>query len=280
MPETASADLLFRPVHELAALVRSGELSARELVQASLDRIGELNPSLNAFVDVFAEEALAEADGIGPDDPRPFAGVPIAIKNNRAIEGKRLTFASNFMGDFIAPYDHNVVARLKREGFVIVGTTTLPEWGILPTTETARFGATRNPWDQSRTPGGSSGGSAAAVASGMVPIAHANDGGGSTRTAAACCGLVGLKPQRGRISLSPEIGQSFLATDGVLTRTVADTAAAPHLLRRPGAGARRPRGPGGRGSRGGAAAGRAVRRERRPRAGAAARRAHRRPAAR
>lgn len=224
MSTAAGADLLFRPVHELAGLVRSGELSARELVQASLDRIAELNPTLNAFVDVFAEEALAEAGGIGPDDPRPFAGVPIAIKNNRAVAGKRLTFASEFVGDFLAPYDHNVVRRLKAAGFVIVGTTTLPEWGILPTTETARFGPTRNPWDQSRTPGGSSGGSGAAVASGMVPIAHANDGGGSTRIPAACNGLVGLKPQRGRISLAPEVGHMLLVQDGVLTRTVRETA--------------------------------------------------------
>src|SRR3954451_15883989 len=114
MSTAAGADLLFRPVHELAALVRSGELSARELVQASLDRIAELNPTLNAFVDVFADEALAEADKIGPGDERPFAGVPIAIKNNRAVAGKRLTFAAEFVGDFLAPYDHNVVARLKR----------------------------------------------------------------------------------------------------------------------------------------------------------------------
>jgi amidase len=230
MSTAAGADLLFRPVYELAESVRSGELTARELVQASLDRIAELNPTLNAFVDVFAEEALAEADGIGPDDPRPFAGVPIAIKNNRAVAGKRLTFASDFVGDFIAPYDHNVVARLKRAGFVIVGTTTLPEWGILPTTETARFGPTRNPWDQSRTPGGSSGGSGAAVASGMVPIAHANDGGGSTRIPAACNGLVGLKPQRGRISLAPEVGHMLLVQDGVLTRTVRETAELLDLL--------------------------------------------------
>jgi len=223
MPETA-ADLLFRPVTELAAQVRSGELSSRELVQTSLDRIEELNPQLNAFVDVFGEDALAEADAIGPDDPRPFAGVPIAIKNNRGIAGRRLTFAAELMGDFLAPVDHNVVRRLKDAGFVIVGSTTLPEYGILPVTETARFGATRNPWDTDRTPGGSSGGSAAAVASGMVPIAHANDGGGSTRIPAACCGLVGLKPQRGRISLAPELGYQFLVQDGVLTRTVAETA--------------------------------------------------------
>jgi amidase len=233
MSTAAGADLLFRPAYELAALVRSGELSARELVQASLDRIAELNPTLNAFVDVFAEEALAEADKIGPGDPRPFAGVPIAIKNNRAVSGKRLTFAAEFFGDFLAPYDHNVVARIKAAGFVIVGTTTLPEWGILPTTETARFGATRNPWDTTRTPGGSSGGSAAAVASGMVPIAHANDGGGSIRIPAACTGLVGLKPSRGRISLAPEVGHAFLVQDGVLTRTVRETAELLDLLQGP-----------------------------------------------
>src|SRR3954451_14946651 len=220
----AATDLLYRPVTELAASVRSGEITARELVQASLDRIEEVNPKVNAFVDVFVDEALAEADGIGPDDPRPFAGVPIAIKNNRAIEGKRLTLGSAFTGDFLAPYDHNVVARLKAAGFVIVGTTTLPEWGILPVSEARRFGPTGHPWDPARTPGGSSGGSAAAVASGMVPIAHGNDGGGATRIPAACCGLVGLKAPRGRISLAPDAGEASLVQDGVLTRTVSETA--------------------------------------------------------
>jgi len=230
MSATDAADLLFRPVTELAEMVRSGELSARELVQASLDRIEALNPQLNAFVDVFAEEALAEADAIGPGDARPFAGVPIAIKNNRAVAGRRLTFAARLVGDFVAPTDDYVVARFKRAGFVIVGTTTLPEYGILPCTETARFGPTHNPWDVTRTPGGSSGGSGAAVASGMVPIAHANDGGGSTRIPAACNGLVGLKPQRGRISVGPALGESFLAQDGVLTRSVVETARVLDLL--------------------------------------------------
>ena len=224
------SDLLFRPASELAALVRSGELSARELVQASLDRIEALDPELNAFVDVYAEDALTAADEIAAGDERPFAGVPIAIKNNRAIAGKRLTFAADFFGDWEAPYDHNVVRRFKEAGFVIVGSTTLPEWGILPWTNTKRFGPTRNPWDPARTSGGSSGGSATAVAAGMVPIAHANDGGGSTRIPAACCGLVGLKPQRNRISLAPETGESFLAIDGVLTHSVRDTALALDLL--------------------------------------------------
>jgi amidase len=224
------SDLMFRPVDELAGLVRSGELSARELVQESIDRIDELNPQLNAFVDVFAEDALSEAEGIGSGDDRPFAGVPIAIKNNRAVAGRRLTQAAEFMGDFVAPHDDNVVARLKRAGFVIVGTTTLPEWGIVPVTDTRRFGTTRNPYDLDRTPGGSSGGSAAAVASGMVPVAHANDGGGSTRIPAACTGLVGLKAQRGRVSTAPVGGGEFLVSDGVLTRTVRETAALLDLL--------------------------------------------------
>ena len=234
MPSTAETDLLFRPVDELAGLVRSGDLSARELVQASLDRIEQVNPKVNAFVDVFAEEALAAADAIGRGDERPLAGVPIAIKNNVPIAGKRLTFGSPFTGDLAVPADHNVVTRLRdRAGCVIVGTTTLPEWGIQPVTETRRFGATRNPWDLERTPGGSSGGSAAAVASGMVPIAHGNDGGGSIRIPAACCGLVGLKPQRGRVSMAPAAGEQFLSIDGVLTRTVAESALALDVLAGP-----------------------------------------------
>jgi amidase len=222
--DATASDLLFRPAGELAGLVRSGEVSARELVQTSLDRIEELNPRVNAFVDVFADEALAAADAVEPGDDRPFAGVPIAIKNNRAVEGQRITYAAEFFGDFVAPYDHNVTRRLKEAGFIVVGSTTLPEYGILPVTESRRFGPTRNPWDTDRTPGGSSGGSAAAVASGMVPVAHGNDGGGSTRIPAACCGLVGLKPQRGRVSLAPEVGGTFLVADGVLTRTVGETA--------------------------------------------------------
>lgn len=224
------SELMFRPVDELAGLVRSGEISARELVGASLERIEALNPEINAFVDVFAEDALAEAEAIGAGDERPFAGVPIAIKNNRALAGRRLTMASELFGDFVAPHDDHVVRRLRQAGFVVVGTTTLPEFGILPCTRPRRFGITRNPYDLERTPGGSSGGSAAAVAAGMVPIAHANDGGGSTRIPAACTGLVGLKPQRGRISVGPVGGGEFLVQDGVLTRTVAETAAVLDLL--------------------------------------------------
>jgi amidase len=221
----SESNLMFRPATELARMVRSGEISASELVQSSLERIEELNPSLNAFVQVDAERALATAEKIGPGDERPFAGVPVAIKNNRPVEGLRLTYGCSLMADYVCDYDHNVTRRLKEAGFVIVGTTTLPEYGILPTSEARLFGPTRNPWDLERTPGGSSGGAAAAVTAGMVPVAHGNDGGGSVRIPAACCGLVGLKPTRGRISAAPELGDSSLGIDGMLTRTVAETAA-------------------------------------------------------
>lgn len=217
-------ELMFRPALELAGMVRSGEVSARELVQISLERIEELNPALNAFAQVDAERALASADAVRAGDERPFAGVPVAIKNNRPVRGLRLTYGCPLMAEYECDYDHNVTRRLKDAGFVVVGTTTLPEYGILPVSEARIFGPTRNPWDLGRTPGGSSGGAAAAVASGMLPVAHGNDGGGSIRIPAACCGLVGLKPSRGRISAAPELGDSSLSIDSMLTRTVADTA--------------------------------------------------------
>jgi len=224
---------MFRPVGELAALVRSGELSARELVDASLERIDALQPAINAFVDVDPEAARAAADEVAAGDERPFAGVPIAIKNNRAVRGWRLTVGAELTGDFVAQHDHNITRRLRDAGFIIVGTTALPEWGIMAVTESRRLGPTRNPWDAARTPGGSSGGSAAAVAAGMVPIAHGNDGGGSLRIPAACCGLVGLKPQRGRVSHAPEVGEQFLVQDSVLTRKVRETAAVLDVLAGP-----------------------------------------------
>ncbi len=226
----ADDDLMFRGAVELAAMVRAGEVSSRELVELSLQRIEELNPALNAFVQIDEEGALAAADGVAAGDPRPFAGVPVAVKNNRPVKGMRLTYGCRLMEDYVAGYDHNVTRRLRDAGFVIVGTTTLPEYGILPVSEARIFGPTRNPWDLERTPGGSSGGAAAAVAAGMVPIAHGNDGGGSIRIPAACCGLVGLKPTRGRISVAPELGDSSLGIDGMLARTVADAAAALDVL--------------------------------------------------
>lgn len=217
--------LLTRPALELAELVRRGEFSAAELTELSLEQIDALEPAINAFTHVSAESARANAARIGPGDSRPFAGVPIAIKDNRAVAGMPLSFGSNLFGDFVPQRDAFLVTRLRRAGFVIVGKTALPEMGIMSVCEPARNGPTQNPWDLTRTPGGSSGGAAAAVAAGMLPLAHGNDGGGSIRIPAACCGLVGLKAARGRISVGPEGGQSFLVSDGVLTRGVADTAA-------------------------------------------------------
>jgi amidase len=227
------SELLRRSATELAALVRAGDVSARELVEASLRRIDELQPSINAFTHVAHESALATADAIGSDDSRPFAGVPIAVKDNRSVAGLPLTMGSDAFGDFVTGRDSYLVRRLREAGFVIVGKTSMPEMGILPTTEPRRFGPTRNPWDTDRTPGGSSGGAAAAVAAGMVPVAHGNDGGGSIRIPAACCGLVGLKPARGRVSVGPDGGHSFLVCDGVLTRTVRDTATVLDVLAGP-----------------------------------------------
>jgi amidase len=224
------SELLRRPALELAALIRSGELSARQLVEESLAEIERLEPAVNAFTHVAAESALATAAGIGSGDPRPFAGVPIAVKDNRAVAGMPITMGSDLFTGVVPRHDSFSVRRLRDAGFVIVGKTTLPEMGILPTTETRRFGPTRNPWARDRTPGGSSGGAAAAVAAGMVPIAHGNDGGGSIRIPASCCGLVGLKAARGRVSPGPEAGHSFLVSDGVLSRSVADTVAALDVL--------------------------------------------------
>src|SRR3954454_12509186 len=185
-------DLLFRPITELGELVGSGELSARELVETSLRRIDALDERINAFTHVHAEEALAAADAVEPGEPGPFAGVPVAIKPKVAVEGWPLTVGSEVFGDYTPDHDSFQVRRLKDAGMIVVGRTNMPEAGIMPITEPARFGATRNPWDVERTPGGSSGGSAAAVAAGMVPVALAADGAGSIRMPAACPGPVGL----------------------------------------------------------------------------------------
>ena len=211
-------------------MVRSGDVSARELTQASLDRIEATEP-LNHWTLVDAEGALAAADAIEPGDERPFAGVPLALKDLfLPVKGMRLTQGSDIVPDFVPDYDSAVARRFREAGFVFMGRTQSPEFGILPVTEPRRFGACRNPWDPERTTGGSSGGSGGAVAAGAVPVGHASDGGGSIRIPAACNGLVGLKPSRGRISRAPDLGDHMLSTDGALTRTVADAAAVLDLL--------------------------------------------------
>jgi amidase len=225
-------EALLETAIDQAALVRAGEVSARELVEASLAAIDRLNGELNAFVTLCPERAMEEADRIEPGDDRPLAGVPIAIKDILALtEGLRTTFGTAAVGDWVPPLDSAVVRRLRGAGAIVVGKTNTPEMGILPVTEPHRFGPTRNPWDTSRTPGGSSGGSAAAVAAGMLSLAHANDGGGSIRIPAASCGLVGLKTTRGLVSVAPAPNDTIgLISEGVVSRTVADTALALDLL--------------------------------------------------
>jgi amidase len=214
---------------EQAGLVRRGELSARELVEASLRRIEQLNPALNAIVATGGERALAAADTIAAGDPRALCGVPVGIKDLlSATEGLPTTEGTAAVEDWIADHDSAHVRRLRAAGAIVVGKTNTPELGLRPVTDNERFGATRNPWDLSLAAGGSSGGSAAATAAAMVGLADGSDLGGSIRIPASCCGLVGLKPSRGRVSIGPDHGLVALGapSDGVLTRTVLDTATA------------------------------------------------------
>jgi amidase len=209
-----------------ADLVRRKEVQAIELVEAAIERIEDLNPTLNAVVTPMYEKARADAKESVPDGP--FSGVPFLLKDLCAeYAGVRFTEGSAFLRDFVSENDSELVARHKKAGLIVVGKTNTPEFGELPTTEPALFGPTHNPWDTSLTPGGSSGGSAAAVAAGMVPMAHGNDGGGSIRIPASCCGLFGLKPTRGRNPLGLLYGDilSGLVAEHALTRSVRDSAA-------------------------------------------------------
>jgi amidase len=214
--------LAFAGPVDVAALVRSGEVHPREVVELTLRRIEALNPPLNAFRTVLAEEALAAAEQVSRDGP--LAGVPIAIKGDTPVAGQVTTRGSRSYGPAEAA-DAEVVRRLRAAGAIPIGITNVPELMIFPWTASDASGITRNPWDPSRTPGGSSGGSAAAVAAGMVPCATASDGGGSIRIPAACCGLVGMKPSRGRVSSMPDAAHWLgLSTRGPLARTVKDSA--------------------------------------------------------
>jgi len=204
-----------------AELVRKREVTAAELVEAAIERIERLNPEINAVVTPMYEEAHATVAGQVPDGP--FSGVPFLLKDLAAYSGVRMTSGSTLLRDFVPNVDSELVARLRRAGLIVVGKTNLSEFALTPTTEPQLFGPTHNPWDTSRTPGGSSGGSAAAVAAGLVPMAHGNDGGGSIRIPASCSGVFGLKPTRGRNPL-PLAAVDF-TVDHALTRSVRDSAA-------------------------------------------------------
>jgi len=226
MTATASEreELAFAGPGALADMVRRREVTPRELVELFLRRIEAIDPKLNAFRVTMADEALAAADQMSKAPDGPLAGVPVAIKDEMPVAGQSVTRGSR---SFRPPEaaDGEVVRRLRAAGAIPVGITNVPELMIFPWTASAANGVTRNPWDPTRTPGGSSGGSAAAVASGMVPCATAADGGGSIRIPAACCGLVGMKPSRGRVSTQPAREAWLgLTVFGALARTVGDSA--------------------------------------------------------
>jgi len=212
---------------ELAGALRRREVSSVELLDACLAAVDERNPQLNAIIwrdDAGARERAAEADRrIEAGEEAPFLGVPIPIKDLTPVAGWPVTFGSRGAPEGPSQESELVVDALVQAGFVLCGRTNSPEFGVLTATENSRYGITRNPWDTERSPGGSSGGAGAAVAGGMFPIAHANDGGGSIRIPASYCGLVGLKPSRGRV---PRLAQGWLGAvvEGVLARTVADAA--------------------------------------------------------
>ena len=227
-------DLAFTSALEQARLIRSKEVSILELTELYLDRIASLDPQLGSYFTVMSEQALASAKAkteilahsSNVSELPPFFGVPTSVKDLNPVAGVRCTYGTPALMDNIATYDDGVVMRMKQAGFIILGKTATSELGSYPYTEPLGFPPARNPWNLDYTPGGSSGGAAAAVAAGLCPVAHGSDGGGSIRTPSACCGLVGIKPARGRVSHAP-VGDriSGIATNGSIGRTVADAAA-------------------------------------------------------
>src|ERR1700730_18276764 len=226
----------YSPALDLAAGLRRRELSAVELLNSCLDEVDRRNPELNAVIwrdDDGARADAREADTrLARGDEAPCLGVPLPIKDLTAVAGWPVTYGSNGASGKPCTESELVVDALRSAGFVLCGLTNTPEFGLITAAENSRYGITRNPWDPQLSPGGSSGGAAAAVASGMFPVAHGNDGGGSIRIPASYCGLVGLKPSRGRV---PRLAQSWLGSvvEGVLARTVADSAAALDVISGP-----------------------------------------------
>jgi len=217
----------------LAELLRTGQVCQKELFETFLHRFEERNPRLNAVIEIFEEEmaeALSRESRQHPGSPvsQPFAGLPMLMKDlNVFVKGRVTSHGSAFFDGTPAAFDSVLTQRYREAGLVIAGRTTSPECGLSATTESKLYGATHNPWQQGISPGGSSGGAAAAVASGIVPFAHASDGGGSIRIPASACGLFGLKPTRGRIPYAPALGEGWngMATMHVVTRSVRDSAA-------------------------------------------------------
>jgi amidase len=235
MSTTTDQEVAFVGPLALAEMVRTRQVQPRELVELFLRRIEQINPRLNAFRTTFPEQALADADAM-TEPSGMLAGVPIAVKDDLRVAGQTTTIGSRSYGPPNSA-DSEAVRRLRAAGAIPIGITNVPELTIFPWTATDANGITRNPWDPTRTPGGSSGGSAAAVAAGLVAAATASDGGGSIRIPAACCGLVGMKPTRGRVSMQPRTqGWLGLAVLGGLARTVADSALLLDVMHGPAAG--------------------------------------------
>jgi amidase len=230
----ATDDLAFLDATAQGELVRRGDLSAGELVDAAITRVEKVNPELNAVIHPLFEKARAAATR--PLDARvPFPGVPIVLKDlDGTSAGDPMHLGNRALRDagYVADHDSTLIAKLREAGCIPIGKTNAPEFGLLPTTEPVAYGPTRNPWNTEHSAGGSSGGSAAAVASGMVAIGHAGDGGGSIRIPASACGLFGLKPTRGRVSMGPDLGEAWggLVVRHVVTRSVRDSAAVLDVL--------------------------------------------------
>ena len=227
-------DTVFASALEQADLIRRRRIGAAELVDAYLRRIDRLNPLVGAYFTVCGEEAMTAACAIdnSAGDPGPFAGVPLAVKDLTETAGIRTTHGSALFADRVPSKDDATVRRLKDAGFVILGKTSTPEFGWGYVTEPPAFPAARNPWDTALTPGGSSGGAAVALATGLTSLAQGTDSGGSLRVPAALCGVIGLKPTRGRVSAAPAADHPQ-AQNGPMGRTVADTAALLDVLAGP-----------------------------------------------
>lgn len=234
----AHADLAYTSAVDLATAIRTRQLSPREVVKALLSRIEQLNPRLNAYVTVPAEEALCAADRaeqavMRGDKLGPLHGVPLHVKDNLLVAGSRTTFGSKLFEKNISNVDCPAVKRLREAGMIVVGRTNTPEFGWKGVTDNRVFGITRNPWNPALTPGGSSGGAAAAVAAGLGPIGAGTDGGGSLRIPASFCGVFGFKPSFGRVPNAPGSGGAILRHIGTITRTVGDMAAALDVMAGP-----------------------------------------------
>lgn len=236
----STTDLARMDATAQAALVATGQCSAIELVEAAIDRIESVNPKINAVVTDLFDRARAEAASSSLPDG-PFRGVPLLLKDLGChAAGVPVYGGTRFLRDrgWKAPVDSELATRFRAAGFIFVGKTNTPELGLSPTTEPDTFGPTRNPWNPDRIVGGSSGGSAAAVAAGLTPLAHAGDGGGSIRNPAGACGLVGLKPSRGRTSMGPGKGEGWAGcvVEHVVTRSVRDAASVLECVAGPAAG--------------------------------------------